>query len=407
MRVLGIELATTRKAGPHTLVALNPEGKIERVERISGLPAIADAVRRLSEGEPFLLGVDIPVVVPLKPAKARPVESLIRRRFRARIASGGRGAEDGGLNGDGLMAALATAGMPSLPYPDRDRRQSGIAETHCGLILKSVSWQRSAVGAERNPSTQEQLFRAWNATPYRTATMPARSDWPDQAVAIEAMLQRLDHCDDYDTDAIVEALRDARDRDQTEAAAALFDAMLIACTARRYLEAPESCLFAGERDEGYLILPADSLMRRLWLNDSSTVSGELFPRESLRDRIGAEARLRPLDLLNVPGRPERLEAIFHEAPLYEFDNVDEMMWWKHCRHLRGSQIPTNGLQELHVEIDGDGDDAPALKLVRSRHRALSFRFDRPDAWRRQIPTRDNRTYPFRVIRAIYETAPSG
>ena len=65
------------------------------------------------------------------------------------------------------------------------------------------------------------------------------------------------------------------------------------------------------------------------------------------------------------------------------------------------------LQELHVELNDDVADAPPLKLVRSRHRALSFRFDRPDAWRRQLPTRDNRTYPFRVLRAIYETAPGG
>ena len=83
-----------------------------------------------------------------------------------------------------------------------------------------------------------------------------------------------------------------------------------------------------------------------------------------------------------------------------------MLWWKHCRHLAGPKMPVNGLQEIQIELEAEGSSpAATLRLVRSRHQALSFRFDRPEAWRRHLPTRDNRTYPFRVLRAVYETAP--
>jgi predicted RNase H-like nuclease len=405
MKVLGIELAAPSPDGARTLVSLTSDGKIDQIARVQGLAAIAEAVQRLSEGEPFLLGTDIPIVIPLKASKVRSVESLLRRRFRARVPAGGRASEAREMSGEAMMASLATAGMPCLPYPDRDRRQNCLAETQTGLILKSLLWQRSCATEEHELSAQEQLFRAWSPTPYRRSAMTARSRWPDQSIALESLLMILRGIDDFPLDRSRELLARAHDDEQAEGAAALFDATLIACTARLYLNNPESCLFAGEREEGYMIFPADSLMRRLWLSDGGSSSGELFPRESLRDRIGSVARLRSLDLLNVPGHPERLEATFNESPLYEFDNVDEMMWWKHCRHLRGAQLPVNGLQEIHVELEnGEGT---TLKLVRSRHRALSFRFDRPEAWRRQIPTRDNRTYPFRVLRAVYETAPAG
>ena len=62
--------------------------------------------------EPFLLGANIPVVVPAKPARARPVENLIRRRFRHRLPPGGRAvlsAEPLGVAGEALIAGLALA----------------------------------------------------------------------------------------------------------------------------------------------------------------------------------------------------------------------------------------------------------------------------------------------------------
>ena len=413
MKLLGIELATPHVEGDgeRTLVQLGESGGVEKIVRVEGLPAIAAEIGRLADDEPFLLGVDIPVVVPAKAARVRPVESLIRRRFRQKMNAGGRAASAGtGLPGEMLMAALATVGFPCLPYPDRDRRNCGLAETLPPLILKSLLWQHSRVGSDREHQGREELFRAWTPPAYRRASLPARSGWADQAIALETTLAALGLIDGYDFTSVWDALGQASSAEETEGAAALFDAILIGATARRYLEAPESCLFAGEREDGYLIIPADSLMRRLWLSDNGAVTGELFPQASLRDRLGNNARLRTPDLLPVPGRAPRLEATFNEAPLYEFDNVDEMLWWKHCRHLAGPKMPINGLQEILVELDAEGGntsgDSASLRLVRSRHQALSFRFDRPEAWRRHLPTRDNRTYPFRVVRAVYETAPS-
>ncbi len=334
------------------------------------------------------------------------MESLLRRRFRQKMNAGGRAAaEESGLPGETLMAGLATAGFPCLPYPDRDRRQSGLAETLPALVLKSLLWQRSPAASERDLASQEQLFRAWAAPAYRRAALTARTGWADHAIALENAINAIGPAEGYDLDAVRQALNSAASLEETENAAALFDAILIGATAKRYLDAPESCLFAGERDDGYVIVPADSLMRRLWLSDSGQASGELFPQASLRERLGNEARLRSMDLLNVPGRPSRLEATFSDSPLYEFDNLDEMLWWKHCRHLAGPKMPVNGLQEMQIELEA-GESPASLRLVRSRHQALSFRFDRPEAWRRHLPTRDNRTYPFRVLRAVYETAPS-
>ena len=409
MKLLGIELAIPlpQGSGARTLVLLGNDGSVEKIQRVSGVPSIAAEVGRLADGEPFLLGVDIPVVVPAKTARVRPVESLLRRRFRQKMNAGGRAAaEDSGLPGETLMAGLATAGFPCLPYPDRDRRQCGLAETLPALVLKSLLWQSSPAAGERDLASQEELFRAWTAPVYRRNALPARAGWADQVIALETTLAAVGEIDGYDFSTVRDALRSASSVEDTENAAALFDAILIGATARRYLEAPESCLFAGERDDGYLIVPADSLMRRLWLSDGGQASGELFPQASLRERLGNEARLRAMDLLNVPGRPSRLEATFSDSPLYEFDNIDEMLWWKHCRHLAGPKIPVNGLQEIQIELEPEGSTQASLRLVRSRHQALSFRFDRPEAWRRHLPTRDNRTYPFRVLRAVYETAPS-
>jgi len=109
-------------------------------------------------------------------------------------------------------------------------------------------------------------------------------------------------------------------------------------------------------------------------------------------------------LVAMPGRPPRLEALFEGSPpRYEFDNLDEMLWWKHCRHLAGPELPLDGLEELAVRLDGPHPDGgPVLRLLRSRHKVLSFRFEPPGAWRGRIATRDGRTYPFQVLRATYE-----
>ena len=83
-----------------------------------------------------------------------------------------------------------------------------------------------------------------------------------------------------------------------------------------------------------------------------------------------------------------------------------MLWWKHTRHLTGTARPTEGLCDLVVRM-GDESDGGQLRLTRSRHRTLSFRFEPPSAWRSRLPTRDGKTYGFDVLRAVYETLPRG
>ena len=83
-----------------------------------------------------------------------------------------------------------------------------------------------------------------------------------------------------------------------------------------------------------------------------------------------------------------------------------MMWWKHCRHLAGPELPTDGLNEIVVRLESPRRRRPtmSLRLVRSRHKTLSFRFEPPAAWRLRVPPRDGKTYPFRVMRATFDAA---
>ena len=415
MRILGVDL--TRQPLPngsveHVLVLLDDDGGVASIQTASTLPGVAAAVAQLVGDEPFLLGANTPVVVPAKPAKVRPVENLVRRRFRYRLAPGGRASlqtEPLGVAGEALIAGLAAAGMPCLPYPDRDRRKSGLAETYPGLILKTLIWDSSVLAKHGDGPRREELFRAFSPPTYRTASMPARSNWADQAVALEYVLRIIDSVDGFDLRPASDHLAGAKSTDEVEYAAALLDAALIAGTARRYLDDPEHSVFLGDHEGGYLVLPADGLVRRLAQGEPRPAHGKLFPQDSLRKRLGSDAKLNSPDLLSVPGRPRRIEATFVNHPHYEFDNLDEMMWWKHCRHVSGPHLPTEGLSELVVTMETPLSISPknpsTLRLVRSRHRTLSFRFDPPQAWRRRVPTRDGQTYPFKVMRAVYETMP--
>jgi predicted RNase H-like nuclease len=396
----------------HVLVLLDGNGSVAATQTASSLPGVAAAVAQLVGDEPFLLGANTPVVVPAKSAKVRPVENLVRRRFRYRLPAGGRAALQGeplGVAGEALIAGLAAAGMPCLPYPDRDRRRSGLVETYPGLILKSLIWDSSPFAEQGDRQRREELFRALSPPVYRSGSMPARSGWADQAIALEQVLRVLEPVDGFDFRPAREELAGARSTGEVDHAAALLDATLIAGTARRYLDDPERCVFVGDHEGGYLVLPADGLIRRLALGEARPAHGKLFPQDSLRKRLGADAKLNSPDLLNVPGRPRRIEAVFVNHPHYEFDNLDEMMWWKHCRHVSGPHLPTEGLTELAVTLETPLSISPknpsTLRLLRSRHRTLSFRFDPPQAWRRRVPTRDGQTYPFKVLRAVYETMP--
>ena len=410
MRIFGVATARAARDGratEQTLVSLDEAGGLADVEFLSTLPEVAAATGRMTGEEAFLLGVDIPVVVPAKATRARPLEGLVRRRFGVRLPPGGRTAsETPGVAGEALIAGLAAAGRPCLPYPDRNRQQSGLAECHPRLILKTLLWSKTAIAETRDPQSREELFRAYTTPGYRGDDLPARAGWADRAVTLELVLRSLGPLEGYDLAPVTEALAKADSVEETDRAAGLLDALLIAGTARRYLESPEQSLFLGSQETGYTILPADAFIRRLGSSEATSREGALFPRGSLRERLGNDAKLRSMDLLSVPGRPHRLEATFTREPNYEFDNLDEMLWWKHCRHLSGPRLPTEGLAELVVMLREHGDDDTPLRLIRSRHRTLSFRFDPPVRWRSHVPTRDGKTYPLRVLRAVYETLPA-
>jgi predicted RNase H-like nuclease len=411
LRILGADLPQGAPAAgapaPATLVLLDAAGRLARSERPASLLALPAAVSALAAGEPFLLGVNVPVVVPHAATRARPVESLLRRRLGARLAPGGRAAAgERGVAGEALLAGLAASGAACLPYPDREERRPGLAEIHPELVLKVLFWMASELREAPDPAVRQELFRALAAPAYRASQRRrARESWAHRAAALGTALAALDDAPGYDLDPARDALRRVSDAPALEDAAGLFDALLIAGTARRYLEAPETSLFLGDRESGYVILPADSFVRRVALRGRPEAADRLFPETSLRERLGRQARLRAVGLLPVPGRPQQTQAEFTEAPRYEFDNLDEMLWWKHCRHLTGPIIPTEGLQELVVALDGEATEE-LLRLRRSRHATLSFRFDPPEAWRARVPTRDGRTYPFRVLRAVYETLPA-
>ncbi len=264
-------------------------------------------------------------------------------------------------------------------------------------------WETSALAEHGKDDEREAILKAYSSPAYRAHRLPGRAGWTDQVVALDLLLRSLATVDDFDLTAVREQVNGAASAEDAERAAGLLDATLIASLAHRYLESPEGCLFLGDQTHGYVILPADAFIRSL-AGDKRPAPKVLFPQESLRQRLGSKARLRSADLLHIPGRPQRIEASFESRPRYEFDNVDEMLWWKHTRHLEGPALPTEGLCDLVVHLgadDGNGEDT--LRLVRSRHRTLSFRFDPPSAWRTHMPTRDGKTYAFRVRRAVYET----
>jgi len=405
MRIFGADLRELDVAvGFGTIVALDPTGLVATVARVGDLPALAREVSTLAAGEPFLLAVDIPVALGQTAGKARRVDGWLRRRLGVRIPT----ARPGGapyLTGSELITALAMGGHPCLPFPDRDRRQSGLAEVHPELVAKALLWESSTAAAARELQDREAILRALPIPEYRNLR-PARGAWAEHYASLDAALRALSGSEGFDFRPAVGELERARTEEAVAAAASLLDATLLAGAARRYLEEPERCAFVGLRETGYVVLPADTFVRRVALREPARVTGHasLFPRESLASRLAPHAALRPLALLDLPGQTQRIEAVFETQPRYEFDNLDEMMWWKHCRHLSGPELPSDGLHELVVRLDsaGDDDSTLSLRLVRSRHKTLSFRFEPPAAWRPRVAPRDGKTYPFRVLRATFD-----
>ncbi len=405
MRILGADLRDLEAgSGAGTIVSLDAEGAVASVARVDSLPAFAREVASLAGGEPFLLAVDVPVASGAPAGKSRRVDGWLRRRLGVRIPP----ARPGGtafLTGPDLITALATAGSPCLPYPDRDRRKAGLVEIHPELVAKALLWDASAAAAARDLPDREAVLQALPVPEYRGARF-SRGAWAELFAALDAAVRALDGAPGFDFKPAVDGLQRASSAQAVAAAAALLDATLLAGTARRYLNEPERCAFVGQRETGYVVLPADAFVRRVALREPARAGAHapLFPRASLEARLSAHAVVRPSALLDMPGRAHQLEAVFRAQPRYEFDNLDEMMWWKHCRHLAGPELPADGLHEIVVELDGspDEDAAMSLRLVRSRHRTLSFRFEPPSAWRLRVPPRDGKTYPFRVLRATFE-----
>jgi hypothetical protein len=407
MRILGADLRELdAAAGFGTIVALDANGSVASVTRVGELPALARAVATIAAGEPFLLAVDIPVASGPSTGKPRRVDGWVRRRLGVRIPT----ARPGGaayLTGSELITALAMGGIPCLPFPDRDRRQSGLAEIHPELVAKAILWEASTAAEALDLPARDELLRALPIPEYRNSR-PSRQGWAEAYALLDAALRTLAGSDGFDFRNAKSELEHARTVDAVSAVASLLDASLLAGTARRYLEEPERCAFVGLRETGYMVLPADALVRRVALREPARATGHtpLFPRESLESRLAPHAALRPSALLNLPGQTQRIEAVFETHPRYEFDNLDEMMWWKHCRHVSGPELPSDGLHELVVRLDSERDDDTTLnlRLVRSRHKTLSFRFEPPAAWRPRVPPRDGKTYPFRVLRAAYDAA---
>jgi hypothetical protein len=404
MRIFGADLRELDVAtGVGTIAALDAAGLVANVARVNDLAGLTREIATLSAGEPFLLAVDVPVAGSGPAGKARRIDGWLRRRLGVRIPTSRRGGAPF-LTGSELINAFAMGGHPCLPFPDRDRRLSGLAEVHPELVVKALVWESSLASAHELPE-REALLRALPVPEYRTfrAKQPA---WVESYAALDAALRVLSTASGFDLRPAISELERAKTANAVASAAALLDATLLAGAARRYLEQPERCAFVGQRETGYIVLPADAFVRRVALREPARAAGDaaLFPRESLETRLAPHAALRPMALIDLPGQTPRIEAVFETQPRYEFDNLDEMLWWKHCRHLSGPELPAHGLHELVVRLDfpEDDDSTLSLILVRSRHKTLSFRFEPPAGWRPRVPPRDGKTYPFRVLRAVYE-----
>jgi hypothetical protein len=399
MRILGADVRElTATDGSGTVVALDATGSISALAPVEGVASLAREVARLAAGEPFLLAVDVAVQGAATADKPRRLERALQRRLGVRLPAPLPGA----VTGFDLLAGLAAAGHPCLPYPDRDRRRSGLAEIHPEFVLKALIWEASAAVDAKELPDRESLLRAVEPPAYR-GTKLTRAGWAARWSAVDAAARSVAVAAGFDVSGAREELQRAVTLDGVSRAASHLDASLLAGTAHRYVSEPERCAFVGERESGYVILPADAFVRRAALREAGGLAerARLFPQASLQQRLAGRAALKPLELLGIPGRGQHVEAVFEAPPLYEFDNLDEMLWWKHCRHLDGGEVPADGLRELVVRLDGMGVEQ-TLRLARSRHKTISFRFDPPQAWRAKVPPRDGRTYPFRILRAVYE-----
>jgi hypothetical protein len=337
MRIIGADLREIDVAVGAAIVALDDRGSVAAVARASDLAGLAREVAKLAAGDPYLLAVDVPVASSGS-GKPRRVDGWVRRRLGVRLPAASP------VGGAELIHALAVAGVPCLPFPDRDRRQSGLLESHPELTIKSLTWESSAAAASADLPERDAVLRALAVPEYR-GPRAARAGWPERYAALDAAVRAVSQAKGFDVRPAAEELGRAAGDPALAAAGALFDAALLAGTARRYLEEPERCAFIGLRESGYVVLPADAFVRRVALREGTRAAGgpSLFPRASLESRLAPHATVRPSALLDMPGQAQQVEAVYNAQPRYEFDNLDEMLWWKHCRHLAGPELPADGL----------------------------------------------------------------
>ncbi len=121
MRILGADLCldSTGTAPRESAVVLVDEGgSVVAARHPRSVTDLATAVRELAGAEPFLLGVDVPVVMTDRPSRARAVENPVLRRLGFRLPPAGRaGGETTRPQAtiEPLLAALAVAGAPCRP----------------------------------------------------------------------------------------------------------------------------------------------------------------------------------------------------------------------------------------------------------------------------------------------------
>ncbi|HJQ99851.1 MAG TPA: hypothetical protein VJ826_16165, partial [Candidatus Polarisedimenticolaceae bacterium] len=358
MRILGATVRElTPSGGRGALAALDADGRIATLAAIDGLPSLTREAARLAAGEPFLLAADIAIVQ--SSGKSRRVDGWVHRRLGVRLAA----ARASALQGSELVAALAAAGQPALPYPDRDRRRTGLVEIHPELVLKALLWESSAAASSPSLPDREEVLRALDVPVYRGAKL-AKASWADRFALLDRAMHAVAGAE-IDHGALYSELTKAVTVDAVDRTAAAFDATLLASTARRYIEEPERCAFVGDRESGYTVVPADAFLRRVVLREPAGANRTaLFPKASIKDRLQSHADVRALELLGLPGRAQHFEAVFRQAPLLEFDNVDEMLWWKHTRHLDGPEIPSEGLREMVVKLEAPAHSDGPLRLTR-------------------------------------------
>jgi len=406
VKIFGADLARTgqnNETPEWTLVYLDTSGSVQRVHHPSSLGGLIAEISEMAGDDPFLLGLNIPVAVPAKSSRTRPFESVLRKKFGIRIQPGGRNAlhgSEGALTGEKLLAGLAGAGLACLTYPDKNRRTSALAEIHPGPALKSLLWIGSELGKNLPQDERESLCRSWQSPAYQPGSGRRKREWTEFLPSLDLLIRILSKQAGYDFSPTAKLLTEISSGKEFTRAVSIFDACLIAGTARRHMETPEACAFCGARESGYTILPSDDFLRRMLIDPPAAGKKKLFPQATLKESLRDVADIRSLDLLQVKGKPKNIQAIFRELPCYEFENVDEMLWWKRCRHVDGPPLPTDGLTELSVQVEGDS--RRSLALQRSRHTALSFRFHPPAAWRSLMQPRDNKVYKFHILRASYE-----